>query len=229
MNNIYELKDYSYFLKKEEKQRDKILNYIKIIIFDKTEQYRKRKIFKNEEHINKIKYKLINDLKTENNILKLIKIYLKYIKKYKKNNKIKPTLKIGLIGNENILLKKNIEEQLKKEINKKDKNIVLTNNINLSYLLIYKKILSKISLLKSKNYLKYNINDISTYNIHQTLKFISKKYNGIIHIKEYGTNKETIEVPIINKITKEKNIPTLFLTTNNNIKKEIEIFINNLK
>lgn len=208
-----------------------ILVFLKIMLFDSTEHYRREKVEFNKGELKKIKYRFINELKDERNIIKIFKIKHKYLKKYKKVKSKKPKLKIGIIGELYTAMEPfttyNLEEELKKF------DISVKRFTDVSYLLIYKKLLSKIVRYKSRDYLKYKIGADATDNVYRTLKLKKKKFDGIIHTKPFGCTPEVGVMPILSKISNEKDIPIMFLTfdtqeSNTGMKTRIEAFVDML-
>lgn len=211
--------------------KELILIFLKIILFDKTEHYRRKKVEVKKGELKKLKYRFINDLKDETNIFKIFKIKHTYMRKYKKVKGKKPKLKIGIIGELYTAMEPfatyNLEEELK------NYDISIKRFTNVSYLLIYKKLLSKIIKYKSKDYLKYKIGADATDNVYRTLLLKKKRYDGIIHTKPFGCTPEVGVMPILSKISNEKNIPIMFLTfdtqtSGTGVKTRIEAFIDML-
>ena len=210
-NYIYKMfKEINKDLTKSKLLKEIILIFIKIILFDKSENYTRLKVEKNKGEFKKLKYKFINDLKEETNIIKILKINKQYKKKRKNIKKIKPTLKIGIIGELYTAMEPtatfNLEEELKKY------NVSIKRFTNVSYLLIYKNLLYPYIKIKIRNYLKYKIGADATDNVYRTLYLKNKNYDGIIHTKPFGCTPEVGVMPILNKISNEKNIPIIYLS-----------------
>ena len=220
-NHISIIKLYKYSKKINKKLN--IMSYIYycintiliMIIMDKFDNYkRKNKGFEIEKGSYKnVETNLLKELLNENlSIIKIIKIYIKYKKTYKKIkiNKNKNNLKIGIIGELYSLMEpfsnNNIENKL---LNKK---IEIERLTTLSYLLLKKKFVIKKHIKKSKKYMKYNLGADASTNIYQAIKFAKKNYDGIIHIKSFGCTPEINAIPILKKISKIYNIPILYLS-----------------
>lgn len=220
-NHISIIKLYKYSKKLNKKLN--IMSYIYycintiliMIIMDKFDNYkRKNKGFEIEKGSYKnVETNLLKELLNENlSIIKIIKIYIKYKKTYKKIkiNKNKNNLKIGIIGELYSLMEpfsnNNIENKL---LNKK---IEIERLTTLSYLLLKKKFVIKKHIKKSKKYMKYNLGADASTNIYQAIKFAKKNYDGIIHIKSFGCTPEINAIPILKKISKIYNIPILYLS-----------------
>lgn len=220
-NHISIIKLYKYSKKINKKLN--IMSYIYycintiliMIIMDKFDNYkRKNKGFEIEKGSYKnVETNLLKELLNEDlSIIKIIKIYIKYKKTYKKIkiNKNKNNLKIGIIGELYSLMEpfsnNNIENKL---LNKK---IEIERLTTLSYLLLKKKFVIKKHIKKSKKYMKYNLGADASTNIYQAIKFAKKNYDGIIHIKSFGCTPEINAIPILKKISKIYNIPILYLS-----------------
>lgn len=207
------------------------LTFFKIMLFDRTEHYRRKKVEVNKGDLKKLKYRFINELKDETNLLKILKIKHTYLKKYKKVKAKKPKLKIGIIGELYTAMEPfatyNLEDELK------NFDISIKRFTDVSYLLIYKKLLSKIVRYKARDYLKYKIGADATDNVYRALKLKKKKFDGIIHTKPFGCTPEVGVMPILSKISNEKDIPIMFLSfdtqeSNTGIKTRIEAFVDML-
>ena len=74
--------------------------------------------------------------------------------------------------------------------------------------------------------MKYN-------NVYRVLKLKEKRYDGIIHTKPFGCTPEVGVMPILSKLSNEKDIPIMFLsfdteTSNTGIKTRVEAFVDML-
>lgn len=203
-----------------------ILVFLKILIFDRSEHYTRKKIEKNPGDFKKLKYKFLNELSMERNIFKIFRIKHHYNLKRHAIRTVKPLLKIGIIGELYTAMEPyatfNLENELKKY------RISVKRFTNVSYLLIYKKLLSVFVRFKTRDYLKYEIGADATDNVARALYLNKKKYDGIIHTKPFGCTPEVGVIPILNKIS-EKGIPTLFLSfdvlsSDTGIKTRVEAF-----
>ena len=208
-----------------------IIIFIKIILFDKSEHYTRKKVTQDGDNFKKLKYKFINDLKNEKNILIIIHTYLSYMRKYRKVRSKKPKLKIGIIGELFTAMEPystfNLEDELK------NFGVSIKRYTDVSYLLIYKNIFQKIAKYKARKYIKYHLGADATYNVYRTLKLKRKRYDGIIHTKPFGCTPEVGIMPILSKIANKENIPIMFLSfdTENGdtgIKTRLEAFIDML-
>ena len=220
-------KKYNKSLTRNRLIREGLLVFFKIILFDKSEHYYKKKVALDFNNFKKLKYKFINDIKDQTSFFKSWKTYKKYMKKYKKVKSKKPKLKIGIIGELYTSMEPFATYNLEDELKKMD--ISIKRYTDASYLLIYKKLFGKIEKLKSKKYIKYHIGADATYNVFRALKLKKKKYDGIIHTKPFGCTPEVGVMPILSKLSNNENIPIMFLSFDTNdssegIKTRLEAF-----
>lgn len=168
----------------------------------------------------------------------LIYGYKNYLltKKMMKGNILKDksqdnTLKICLIGELYSLIEHeasyNIEEYLIKN------HIEVRRYTDLTYLLITKKFNGRRLQERAKKYIKYKLGADGSDNVAHALEVIDEGFDGIIHMKPFSCSPEINIVPILQKISKDKNIPILFLTFDSQYAKgaidtRIEAFIDML-
>ena len=230
--HIYEnIKNLNPELTKGKLLKEIITIFIKIMLFDRSEHYTRKKVAKDNDNFKKIKYKFINDLKDKTNIFKIVHTYFSYMRKYQKVRCKKPKLKIGIIGELFTSMEPfstfNLEDELK------NFDISIKRFTDVSYLLIYKNIFHKITKYRARKYIKYHLGADATENVYRTLKLKRKKYDGIIHTKPFGCTPEVGIMPILSRISNEENIPIMFLSfdTENEsvgIKTRLEAFIDML-
>ena len=208
-----------------------IIVFTKIILLDKLEDYRRKKVELDDGEMKKLKYSFIEEVKDEDNIFKIFKIYYFYRRRYKKVKCVRPKLKIGIIGELYTAMEPfsthNLEDELKKY------GVSVKRFTDVSYLLLYKKLVNKFIRFRVKDYAKYNLGADATDNIYRTMLLKRKKYDGIIHTKPFGCTPEVGVMPILNKVGKDKNIPIMYLsfdvqTASAGIKTRIEAFIDML-
>lgn len=196
---------YSYYL---------INTFIMIIIMDKLEKNMRENMgFEVEKNsFNKIEEKFLKDLQEEISIFKLIKIYVKYRKEYKKCliNKPHNCLKVGIVGELYSIMEPycscNIEKKLA------EKQIEVKRFTTLTYLLLLKKFNIKRLLRKGKKYLKYHLGADATESVVLSEELAKKGYDGIIHMKSFGCTPEISAMPILSKISEDYNIPIIYFS-----------------
>ena len=65
---------------------------------------------------------------------------------------------------------------------------------------------------KSDKYIEYELGADGTVSVAHAIELANKGYDGIIHIKPFGCTPEENAVPILQKISIDKNIPIMYLT-----------------
>ena len=208
-----------------------------IIIMDKLSKYPRENLgFEvNKNSFIKTEKQFLKELRKLNqNPIKLIKLYFKYRKKYKKIKIKKPQncLKVGLVGELYSLMEpfcsSNIEYKLA------NYGIEVHRFTTLTYLLFIKKYNIKRLLKKGKKYLKYHLGADGTESVVLTQELAKKNYDGIIHIKSFGCTPEINAMPILEKISNDYNIPIIFFSFDSQdsevaIETRIEAFYDMLK
>ena len=82
----------------------------------------------------------------------------------------------------------------------------------LTYLMIKKSLEMKRLIRKSDKYIEYELGADGTVSVAHAIELANKGYDGIIHIKPFGCTPEENAVPILQKISIDKNIPIMYLT-----------------
>lgn len=220
-NNSVSLKKLYKFSKKYNKKLN-ILTYlyyllnaiIIILTIDRFEEkIRINKGFEVTENKHKnIHNKLIKELQTNISLIKLIKINIKYNKEFNNIEIYKPEnhLKVALVGELYSLMEpfssNFIEEKLI------EKNIEVTRQTTLSYLLLKKKINLKRHIKEVKKYLKFHLGADGTESVTLTYRYSQKRYDGIVHIKSFGCTPEINAMSIMNKIGEKEKIPIIYFS-----------------
>lgn len=207
-----------------------------IITMDKLDKYFRENIGYEQEKgtFEKVQKQYLNSLNKENlSILKIIKTFIKYNKKYKNIPK-KDTKRstILLIGELYSLMDSESSNNI--EINLAKQGFKIIRYTNLTYLLIIKRFMRKILLIKGKKYIKYTLGADGTESVIHAYEHSKQGIDGIIHIKSFGCVPEINAMPILNKINEEYNVPILYLSfdgENNisNIDTKIEAFTDMIK
>lgn len=207
-----------------------------IITMDKLDKYFRENIGYEQEKgtFEKVQKQYLNSLNKENlSILKIIKTFIKYNKKYKNIPK-KDTKRstILLIGELYSLMDSESSNNI--EINLAKQGFKIIRYTNLTYLLIIKRFMRKILLIKGKKYIKYTLGADGTESVVHAYEHSKQGIDGIIHIKSFGCVPEINAMPILNKISEEYNVPILYLSfdgenNNSNIDTKIEAFTDMIK
>lgn len=159
-----------------------------------------------------LKESFLKEANQANTLKELRKIYHKYKKKIKKVeiNKPKNCLKVGIIGELYTSMEYFANYDLEKLLAKN--HIEIKRFTNLSYLLWQKKLLLPFMKWKVRKYCRYTLGADGLDNVYRVLWLKKKKYDGIIHIKPTGCTPEIGAMPIIMRAAKDKDMPIIFLS-----------------
>jgi len=212
-----------YKFEKKKNKKTNIFSYfyylintvLMIIIMDKLEKNMRENIgFEVEkDSFNKIEKELFNELQNNNiNFIKLIKIYLKYKKKYKKCKINKPDncLKVGIVGELYSIMEPYCSCFIEKKL--AQKGIQVKRFTTITYLILLKKYNIKRLLKRGKKYLKYHLGADATESVVLTKMLAEEGYDGIIHIKSFGCTPEISAMPILAKEAEDYNIPIIYFS-----------------
>lgn len=185
-----------------------------VIIMDKLERYMRENIgFEVEEKsFEKIERELFNDLKGKISLYKLLKIYIKYKRKYKKCKINKPNncLKVGIVGELYSIMEPFSSCYIEKKLAKK--GVEVKRFTTITYLLLQKKFRLKKLLKKGKKYLKYHLGADGTESVVLTQELAKKGFDGIIHIKSFGCTPEINAMSIMAKVSEDYHIPIIYFS-----------------
>lgn len=210
---------------------------IKMIeVLDDLEKYIRESIsFEvNKGEFDTIHSKLLSDLKIIKNFRELNKFNNKYIDILKnvKLNKNSNELKVGIVGELYTSMEPFSSFFLEKELSKM--NILVERYTTVTYLL-FKKSKAEKKLIKSANkYIKYALGADGTESVAHSKELCENGFDGIIHIKPFGCTPEINAIPILQKISKDYNIPIIYFTfdmqtSETGIKTRLEAFYDMLK
>ena len=157
--------------------------------------------------LNKLKY-----VKNLRELLKIKRINFKKLKKIELLSKCQKEekIKIGIIGE----LFTSMEQFSSNNIEKKlyDLGAVTKRYTTLTYLMIKKPLEMKKLIKKSNKYIENELGADGTTSVAHTIKLSEMGYDGIIHIKPFGCTPEENAIPILQKISSDKNIPIMYIT-----------------
>ena len=188
--------------------------FLMVIIMDKLGIYMRENIgFETKEKsFEKIEKELLNELQGKINKLKLLLIYIKYKRKYKRCQINKPSncLKVGIVGELYSIMEPYSSCYLEKKLAKKGVQVKRLTTV--TYLLLQKKFKLKKLLKRGKKYIKYHLGADATESVVLSQELAKKGYDGIIHIKSFGCTPEINAMPIMAKISKDYNIPIIYFS-----------------
>ena len=157
--------------------------------------------------LNKLKY-----VKNLRELLKIKRINFKKLKKIELLSKCQKEekIKIGIIGE----LFTSMEQFSSNNIEKKlyDLGAVTKRYTTLTYLMIKKPLEMKKLIKKSNKYIEYELGADGTTSVAHAIELSEMGYDGIIHIKPFGCTPEENAIPILQKISSDKNIPIMYIT-----------------
>lgn len=209
------------------------------IVIDKFEDYMRNnngyELKKGEFDI--LHKRFLSRLKNVKNLFELIKVKkdyftklykIKLISKEEKNNKIR----IGIIGELFTSMEPFSSDFIEKQLN--EIGAVTKRYTTLTYLLIIKPFEMKKLIKRSNKYIEYELGADGTTSVAHALELADKGYDGIIHIKPFGCTPEENAIPILQKISKDRNIPIMYLTfdtqnSNTGIRTRLEAFYDMLE
>lgn len=179
--------------------------------------------------------KMLQDILQINTLAKLYQFKDEYIKKLKAvalRKITKDDIKIGIVGELFTSMEPFSSFYLEKEL--LNYNCIVKRYTTVTYLLLQKRFSRKKVMKKASEYIDYHFGADGAETIAHTLELIEEEYDGIIHIKPFGCSPEINAMPILQKISRQKNIPIMYLTfdeqtTATGVKTRIEAFYDMLK
>lgn len=194
----------------------KMMNYMDII----DDYIRKNIGFEKEEKsfIN-LKKEMLKSFSNTKGFINLYHNYIKYKMKFKKLplKNIKRRFKVGIIGELYTIMEPTANYELEYMLAKY--NIEVKRYTNATYLLIKKKNQVKKYLKQVTNYSKHRLGADALDNIGRMVELSKKEYDGVIHIKSSFCTPEIGVMPILRKVSKDYNMPILFLSFDSNTSK----------
>lgn len=188
--------------------------FLYISYLDKIDIYiRKRVGFEVAKNsFQKIKDDFIKNMDKENSIVKMKMIYHKTKHRLRKVKIKRPKnrLKVGLIGELYTSMEPFSNYDLEKMLAKY--NIEIKRFTNLSYLLWKKAFKIHYMKFKIRKYCKYTLGADGLDNVYRVHWLKKHHFDGIIHTKPTGCTPEIGAMPIIMNIAKDKHIPIIFLS-----------------
>ena len=205
------------------------------ILDDLEESIRKKISYEtNKGEFYKIHNKLLLELKTVKNFRDLYKINNKYkliLEDVKLRDSINQ-LKVGIVGELYTEMEPFSSFFLEKEL--AEMNVEVKRYTTATYLLFEKGKAEK-KLIKSANkYIKYALGADGTESVAHSRELCEMGYDGIIHVKPFGCTPEVNAMPILQKISRNYNIPIIHFTfdmqtSETGIKTRLEAFYDMLK
>ena len=147
-----------------------------------------------------------------NGIIKNIRNYFKYKKKFKeiKLNKNDDRFKVLIVGELYSLMDSAASHNIERKLMKM--GIEIRRDTDLTYLLIAKRFKLKKMIKKGKKYIKYHLGADASGSVVKSMEAAAEGFDGIIHLKSFGCTPEISAMGIMPKISEEYNIPIMYLS-----------------
>lgn len=160
-------------------------------------------------------------------LITLKKTTMKQIKEVSLVKDKKSVIKVGIVGELYTSMEPFSTFFLEKEL--ASLGIHVKRYTTVTYLLFQKGRTLKKHIKYANKYIEYALGADGTESVAHTLELIEKGYDGIIHIKPFGCTPEINAMPILQRISAEKEIPIMYLTfdsqtSQTGIKTRIEAF-----
>ena len=133
-------------------------------------------------------------------------LHQKFLIKLKKVKNFRELLKTKLFTSMEQFSSDNIERKLN------DLGAATKRYTTITYLMVKKPFEMKKLIKNSSKYIKYELGADGTTSVAHAIELAKKGYDGIIHIKPFGCTPEENAVPILQKVSRDYNIPIMYLT-----------------
>lgn len=205
-----------------------------VYCLDKFEDYMRSNIAYelNKGEFNVLHKRFLTKLKNIHNFDELLSVKRKYFMKLKQiklisKDKKDDKVKIGIIGELFSSMEQFSSNNIEKELTAL--GAVTKRYTTITYLFVKKPLEMKRLIKKSSKYIEYELGADGTTSVAHAIELADIGYDGIIHIKPFGCTPEENAIPILQKISKDKNIPIMYLTfdtqnSNTGIKTRLEAF-----
>ena len=218
-NHISLVKGYR-FVKKMNKKTNifKCLYYlinsaIMIICLDKIEKFIRLNMgFEvNKGEFEKLEKEYLDSF-NNNGIFKNIRLYRKYMKKFRniEVNKGDNYLRVMILGELYSLIDTNSSYNVERKLAKM--SIEVHRDTDLTYLLITKRFKLGNMIRRGKKYIKYHLGADASGTVVKSMEAASDGFDGIVHLKSFGCTPEISAMSILPRISEEYNIPIIYFS-----------------
>lgn len=147
-----------------------------------------------------------------NGIIKNIRLYNKYKKKFKdiEIKKDDNHLKVMILGELYSLIDSSASYNIERKLMKM--GIEVQRDTDLTYLLITKRFKLGNMIRKGKKYIKYHLGADASGSVVKSMEASILGFDGILHLKSFGCTPEISAMSILPKISDEYNIPIMYLS-----------------
>lgn len=188
----------------------------------------------NKGEFDKIHDDLLNELKrvkTFKGLSRVNNLYKEILESVKLDNDSNH-LKVGIVGELFDVMEPFTSFFIEKELAKM--GIEVKRNTTVTYLLFEKGKAEKKLIKSAGKYIKYALGADGTESVAHSKEMCEKGFDGIIHIKPFGCTPETNAIPILQRISKDYNVPILYFTfdmqsSETGVKTRLEAFYDMLK
>jgi predicted nucleotide-binding protein (sugar kinase/HSP70/actin superfamily) len=210
---------------------------IKMIdILDNIEEKIRKKV---AYEVNKGEFdKLHNRVMLELKSIKNFKQLYEFDKKYKENienvklEKKSNQLRVGIVGELYTTMEQFSSFFLERELANMD--VEVKRYTTATYLLFEKGKAEKKLIQGANKYIKYALGADGTESVAHSMELCESGYDGIIHVKPFGCTPEVNAMPILQKISRDYNVPIIHFTfdmqtSETGVKTRLEAFYDMLK
>lgn len=169
----------------------------------------------------------IQNVYSISDLINLKKYTIEKIRNVSLKNSKNNVLKVGIVGELYTCMEPFSTFFLEKEL--ASLGVHVKRYTTVTYLLFKKGRNIKKHIKYANEYIEYALGADGTESVAHTLELIEQGYDGIIHIKPFGCTPEVNAMPILQRISAEKEIPIMYLTfdsqtSKTGIKTRIEAF-----
>ena len=147
-----------------------------------------------------------------NGIFKNIRLYRKYIKKFRniEVNKEDKYLRVMILGELYSLIDTNSSCNVERKLAKM--GIEIHRDTDLTYLLITKRFKLGNMIKRGKKYIEYHLGADASGTVVKSLEAARDCFAGIVHLKSFGCTPEISAMSILPKISEEYSIPVIYFS-----------------
>lgn len=186
---------------------------IMIICIDKIEKYIRCNMgFEvNKGEFEKLEKEYFDSF-NNNGIIKNIRLYNKYKKKFRdiEVNKNNDDLKVMILGELYSLIDSTSSYNTERKLIKM--RMEVHRDTDLTYLLITKRFKLGNMIKKGKKYIKYHLGADASGTVVKSMEASEIGFDGILHLKSFGCTPEISAMSILPKISEEYSIPIMYLS-----------------
>ncbi|MCX8074240.1 MAG: 2-hydroxyacyl-CoA dehydratase [Clostridia bacterium] len=147
-------------------------------------------------------------------------------------DKNKKVLKVGIIGELYTEMEPFSSFFIERELSKMGMQVKRYTTV--TYLLFEKGKAEKVLLERAKKYIKFPLGADGTESVAHSIELCEDGFDGIIHTKPFGCTPEINAIPILQKISRDYNVPIIYFTfdmqtSETGVKTRLEAFYDMIK